>query len=72
MKNLKNKLCGCQESCFVDGEDCWGHMGGVLCKHTAEVADGDGVRSICMLTDEDVRCYTTKTEYEAIQQEGEK
>ena len=60
------KLCGCKESCFVDGEKSWGHFGGVMCLHLSErKAEPENI-GVCLLTNEDVEAYTTKTEYERI------
>lgn len=51
------KLCGCQESCFVDGEKAWGHYGGEMCLHLSERKGEQGDVCICLVTGEDVSTH---------------
>lgn len=80
MRNLKNflclvrsafttkhppKLCGWKEKCFVNGEKEWGHYGGVLCKHSTELAHpikGSSLGSFCGKTFEKVDSYCLEVE----------
>ena len=56
------KLCGSKEPCFVDGEEAWGHYGGVMCLYLTEKYEPENV-SICRITNEEVNTYTSETEY---------
>jgi hypothetical protein len=62
------KLCGCKETCFVNGEKVWGRHGGVLCLHaTEENVDGVAV-GICGKTKERVRGYISEWQYKEVKQ----
>ena len=43
------KLCGRNELCFTNGDECWGHFGGIMCKHLGEENKGGGLTSRCHL-----------------------
>ena len=61
------KLCGCKETCFERGE-CWGHLGGVLCKHLTEKEDGtgNGLITFCKKFNTPVETYDTKAQYDQL------
>lgn len=56
------KLCGFKEPCFIDGEQAWGHYGGVMCLHLSEKHSKPENISICSITNEEVNPYFSLTE----------
>jgi len=65
------KLCGYKESCFKNGPQ-WGHFEGVMCIELGEVEEDGKCHSVCCKTDEKVRVYFKKSEYDNILTEGDK
>lgn len=66
-KQKEMKLCGCEETCFERGE-CWGHLGGVMCKHLTEKEDGagNGLITFCEKFDTPVEAYDTKEHHDRL------
>ena len=64
----KLKLCGCKESCFENGDDIWGHLGGIMCKHLSERnQDCTNIIVDCCIKDNiEVQSYFTQNEYNTI------
>jgi len=62
----ENKLCGCKEKCFINGQQ-WGHLEGVMCKYLSEIKDKSGeFYDICHVDKSKVTTYTTETQYNTL------
>jgi hypothetical protein len=66
--NSLTKLCGCKEPCFEVGEQ-WGHLEGVLCKHSSEKPLNGEQVGTCGKTGEVVRYYGSESKIREL--EGE-
>ena len=57
--------CGCKERCFIQGRH-WGHFEGVMCHYLYD----NGKDSLCGVTDEIIRPYSTQRELDKLNSEA--